>query len=176
MKRFALTLLTVTVTVAYAGSAQAVELRGKVTGHKASMGKAYSANVSQAASRVQRAQRIAETAWDVTGRVEWVDFKHDPRTQSYGRAYGAADPNTDIVMLNTRRKFSWGRLCTVVLHEYGHLAEWTDPVTGDVHSSDPFSLMYAEQFPDLHDDGVQEHLKRDDGRWVVRRAYDPRCR
>jgi hypothetical protein len=173
------TLLVVLVIFA---AGEAVAHADRMTG-RATTSKAHLPNTGAAlprvanSTRVSRAVSIASSAWGVTARVEWTNFRTDPRTRGYGqgRAYGAADPNTGVVMLNVRRApFAWCRLVTVLLHEFGHIAGWTDPVTGDVHSSDPFSLMYPEQFPDLRDDGLQEHL-RVDGRWVVRPAYDSRC-
>ena len=143
---------------------------------------------SLASADLVLAQRIAAAAWgDPCGgrvRVEVINFRRDARVHgadplTWGAAVqdGCANGNDDgVVMLNSRRTYSRGRLRTVLCHEYGHLAGWRDPVTGDVHSSDPFSLMWPDQFPSLRDDGFQEHLRRD-GHWTIRRPYaDARCR
>ena len=133
--------------------------------------------------RVTHAQAIAAAAWgdpcNGRVRVEWIDFRRDPRVPgahplTWGAASqdGCANGNDQgLVMLNARRTYTKGRLRTVLCHEYGHLAGWRDPVTGDVHSSDPFSLMWPDQFPHLWDDGSQERVQRPDGRWAVRHAY-----
>jgi hypothetical protein len=179
-------LLTVVLLLVLAPTTADAKLHGKVTGRQTvSLPRMLPAIATSA--RVQDVQQIAAGAWgDPCGgavRIEWINFRRDPRVQgahplTWGAAVqdGCVNGNSQgVVMLNARRTYSRARLCTVVLHEYGHLAGWRDPDTGDVHASDPFALMWADQFPDLHDDGAQEHLKRD-GEWVVRRAYDPRCR
>ncbi len=54
-----------------------------------------------------------------------------------GRAAGWSWEGDCTVYLNVNRRWEWPPLCTVVLHEAGHLV-------GAQHSTDPANVMYAE--------------------------------
>ena len=70
----------------------------------------------------------AQLAPDENGRATWVNPFHD---------YGDPAGNTKCaVALNTRQDWTWPKLCTVLTHEFGHLA-------GNAHSDDPHNVMYA---------------------------------
>jgi hypothetical protein len=54
------------------------------------------------------------------------------------------------VTLSDREAWPWKQLCPVLVHEYGHLAGYRDPLNpGDpFHSHDPDDIMYAFIHPD----------------------------
>ena len=53
-------------------------------------------------------------------------------------AYGNAPENRHcVVTLNSDASFDWPMLCTVMVHEYGHLS-------GQQHSPDPANVMYYQ--------------------------------
>ena len=96
---------------------------------------------------VRTAQDIARAYWGVDpcgGRIE-VSWKRQSRevnaistwsTRS-GDPYGDPANNGDCtIQLNPRAQFDWPKLCTVVVHEYGHLA-------GNDHEERPGRLMSA---------------------------------
>ena len=41
---------------------------------------------------------------------------------------------------------TWPGFCTTIVHEYGHLAGWRDPVTKGEHSNNPNSFMYGAPY------------------------------
>lgn len=52
--------------------------------------------------------------------------------------YGDGAHNTGCtVVFNTEQDWDWGKLCTIVVHELGHLA-------GHAHSADPDDVMFAD--------------------------------
>jgi hypothetical protein len=70
----------------------------------------------------------ARLAPDENGRATWTNPFHD---------YGDPAGNTRCsVALNTAQDWTWPKLCTVLTHEFGHLA-------GNSHSDDPDNVMYA---------------------------------
>ena len=96
---------------------------------------------------VRVAQQIARAHWDVDpcrGRIAiswtprerhvnaistWSTRSRDP--------YGHPAANRDCtIQLNPHARFDWPKLCTVVVHEYGHLA-------GYAHDPRPGRLMSA---------------------------------
>jgi hypothetical protein len=69
----------------------------------------------------------ARLAPDENGRATWTNPFHD---------YGDPAGNTRCsVALNTRQDWTWPKLCTVLTHEFGHLA-------GNAHSPDPNDVMF----------------------------------
>lgn len=131
---------------------------------------------------VERAKVVADKAWGhpcATVRVEWEHFRDDARLLD-PYAWGAAltlylpewrTASNCFVLLNLHyapRRWRWSRLCTVMVHEYGHLA-------GHDHSKDPFNVMYPDQHPSLRDDGEADMARRD-GRLRYVPAYFPACR
>lgn len=92
------------------------------------------------------ARRIAVAFWHrapCDGRVDVTWARLGRRTNAFSswanRAGGYADPaaNHDcVVRFNVAVRWPWPKLCTVMVHEYGHL-------TGHRHSGDPLSVMVA---------------------------------
>jgi hypothetical protein len=95
---------------------------------------------------IQRAQAIATEYWGTKpcgGAVtmEWGALDGTVNALSTWwnptSAYGNAGENSQCkVTLNVAQLFDWPELCTVIVHEYGHLA-------GQQHSTDRNSPMYA---------------------------------
>jgi hypothetical protein len=90
------------------------------------------------------AQRIARAFWHASpcdGRVTIAWVSEDPFVNASSTwrnpvsDYGAPRRNRDCrVVLNAGVRFDWPKLCSIVVHEYGHL-------TGHPHSHDPDSVM-----------------------------------
>jgi hypothetical protein len=95
---------------------------------------------------MQAAQAIAVGHWGVdpcAGAVEiaWVPLdEHVNGISSWSvtrGAYEAPEDNRDCrIELNTEMAFDWPKFCTVLVHEYGHLA-------GHPHDEHPGHLMSA---------------------------------
>lgn len=116
---------------------------------------------------------FAASTWDefpCEGRetVRWADFRDVPGLENDANAYGATDVEGCAIYLNVLQRMTTLRLCTVLRHEYGHLA-------GLTHSDDPFDLMYPNQNPSLRDDGEADMVRRN-GRFVYVPAYDAQCK
>lgn len=94
----------------------------------------------------QLAIQIAKTTWhtDPCGgqvTVEWGSLGADVNAQSSWTnpqsAYDNPELNGDCtVTFNPGADFDWKKFCTVMVHEYGHLA-------GNPHSPDPNNVMNA---------------------------------
>jgi Matrixin len=92
------------------------------------------------------ARQIADQHWsmDPCGGdvdVSWGRLPADENAESTWtnqvQDYGDAKDNTLCsVTFNVRQAWDWGKLCTVFVHEFGHLA-------GNAHSSDPDDVMFA---------------------------------
>jgi hypothetical protein len=131
-------------------------------------------NVSTAHAgwKIDRAKAIAAKAWNdpCDGNVvlRWADQPHGVHWGvMWTRGY-----DCEIGISNTR-PLAWEEFCTTLLHEYGHLAGFRDPlnVGEEWHSRNPRSVMYADN-PIVRDEGTDEH--------GVTRVYwhgvDRRCR
>jgi hypothetical protein len=96
-------------------------------------------------AEVQRAQWIAVGHWGVDpcgGQVAlvWGVLDKTLNAQSSWAnpiaAYGNSAANSDChITLNGLQSYDWPMLCTVIVHEYGHLA-------GHQHTTDPNDVMY----------------------------------
>jgi hypothetical protein len=101
-----------------------------------------SAAPAQAGSRLDRAQRIAATVWnnpcDGQVRVVWEDKP--------GGAANVAYAKDCMVSFDAHTRLSWGAFCTFMIHEYGHLANYRDPlnIKDPTHSHNPRSVMYRK--------------------------------
>ncbi|HEU4974948.1 MAG TPA: hypothetical protein VFT50_07625 [Baekduia sp.] len=94
---------------------------------------------------IRAAMAIAEDQWgiapchgDVTIAWEDLDPSLDAQAAWANPAGAYADPmrNSECeISLNPRGEWSWPKLCTIVVHESGHLA-------GRVHVDDPDDVMY----------------------------------
>jgi hypothetical protein len=92
-----------------------------------------------------RASVIARIVWhDPCGRAATLQF--GPIPDDGPDALAAADQPACRVYV-TRSNLAFPVLCTVLLHEYGHLAGFRDPTnTADPeHSDNPNSIMAATQ-------------------------------
>jgi hypothetical protein len=90
--------------------------------------------------QTDRAQAIAARLWhDPCGGA--VTLLSQPPPSPDWRAWTFPDRCT--VVLSNTRPWTWHELCPVVMHEYGHLAGYSDPLNpGDpYHSHDPRDLM-----------------------------------
>lgn len=93
---------------------------------------------------MQVAQDLAREHWGIDpcgGQVEVVWGEDEPTINARAfwtnpvATYGAADRNGACrIVLNARLAFTWAKLCTVITHEYGHLA-------GHPHGADGADVM-----------------------------------
>lgn len=94
---------------------------------------------------IVKARSIAVAYWGVTPcdgdiAVKWAALPTGVNALSTWwnqvAAYGNATGNRQcLVTLNPAESFDWPMLCTVLVHEYGHLS-------GHQHSTDPADVMY----------------------------------
>ncbi|HEU4658606.1 MAG TPA: hypothetical protein VFR97_13845 [Capillimicrobium sp.] len=99
---------------------------------------------------METAQAVARSVWGVDpcgGHVDVTWGSDDPsvNARSYWSnphaVYGFADLNQDCrIVLNGALDFSWEKFCTVLVHEYGHLAGWQHGPEGP----DVMSPVYHE--------------------------------
>jgi hypothetical protein len=95
---------------------------------------------------MQQARQIAVTHWgmnpcegDVT--ISWASLPAQENATStwvnpFHDYYDAKDNTLCGVEFNISQDWDWPKLCTVFVHEFGHLA-------GNPHSDDPNDVMYA---------------------------------
>jgi hypothetical protein len=93
----------------------------------------------------QAARQIAIEHWAMTpchGDVDigWGKLPGDENAESTWtnqyQDYGDPEHNTLCsVTFNTKQNWDWPKLCTVLAHEFGHLA-------GNAHSADPGDVMF----------------------------------
>jgi hypothetical protein len=95
---------------------------------------------------MQQARQIAVAHWgmnpckgDVT--ISWGTLPVEENATSmwvnpFQDYYDAKDNTLCSVEFNVRQDWDWPKLCTVFVHEFGHLA-------GNPHSDDPNDVMYA---------------------------------
>jgi len=95
---------------------------------------------------MQQARQIAVAHWgmnpcegDVT--ISWASLPVQENATStwvnpFQDYYDAKDNTLCTVAFNVRQDWDWPKLCTVFVHEFGHLA-------GNPHSDDPNDVMYA---------------------------------
>jgi hypothetical protein len=94
---------------------------------------------------IQTARQVAAEHWSriaCHGDVEisWGRLRDDQNAEStwtnQRSDFGDPDHNTLCsIVLNRSQDFDWPKLCTVLVHEFGHL-------DGNDHSADPASLMF----------------------------------
>jgi Matrixin len=113
------------------------------TARAASPGPAQQWPVGGPAMQQARAIAVAHWGLDPCGGdvdVSWGSLPADENANSVWtnpyQDYGDAKDNTLCsVTFNTRQDWDWDKLCTVFVHEFGHLA-------GNPHSSDPDDVMF----------------------------------
>jgi hypothetical protein len=99
-----------------------------------------------------RAQAIAATLWhDPCGGKVTLDSAPPP--DPGWRAWTYRDGCT--IVLSNVRPWKWEELCPVLMHEYGHLAGYTDPANpaDPHHSHDPDDIMWPVEHYDARCDG-----------------------
>ena len=96
---------------------------------------------------IQQARQIADAHWgmdpcggDVAiawGKLPVAENARSTWTNQF-QDYGDPEHNTlcDVVF-NSRQDWDWPKLCTIFMHEFGHLA-------GFDHSTDPGDVMFAD--------------------------------
>jgi hypothetical protein len=96
---------------------------------------------AQAGWKIDRAKAIAAKVW------------HDPCngdvTISWGYTYDAvAYAGNCAIVLDEDTTTDFVSLCSTIIHEYGHLAGFTDPTNTEdpYHSSNPNSIMHQDTF------------------------------
>ena len=98
--------------------------------------------VADADWKIDRAKAVAAKAWNdpCPGRVQ-VLFA-PPKQPSW---LASTIKGYCQVTLSDREAWPWKQLCPVLVHEYGHLAGYRDPLnpSDPFHSHDPSDIMYA---------------------------------
>jgi hypothetical protein len=101
---------------------------------------ALPAAVARADWQTDRAQLIAATAWGdpCPGRVT-LRLAAPPQTTWRAWTYQWQC----LIELSNIQPWKWKELCPVLVHEYGHLAGYTDPLNprDPYHSHDPKDIM-----------------------------------
>jgi hypothetical protein len=98
--------------------------------------------VADADWKIDRAKAVASKAWNdpCPGRVQilYAPPKQPSWLASTIKGYCQ-------VTLSNREAWPWKQLCPVLVHEYGHLAGYRDPLnpSDPFHSHDPNDIMYA---------------------------------
>jgi hypothetical protein len=95
--------------------------------------------------RIDRATAIANVVWHdpCSGQVALI---WKPTDQD------AADVEHCAVWLDSREPLEWPEFCTIIIHEYGHLARFSDPLnpSDPDHSHSAASVMYGGWGPSKH--------------------------
>ena len=98
--------------------------------------------VADADWKIDRAKAVAAKAWNdpCPGRVQILYAP--PKQPSW---LASAIKGYCQITLSDSEAWPWKQLCPVLVHEYGHLAGYRDPLNpGDpFHSHDPNDIMYA---------------------------------
>lgn len=124
---------------------------------------------AQAGWQTQRATAIADIAWNHPCdnlHVEWQD-----QTYAGDSAWSATNGHCAAIINRSNGPLEFEELCSLVIHETGHLAGYHDPTntTDPAHSANPRSVMSAEtNF--VH--SVQTVDKRTESHWT---GVDKRC-
>lgn len=104
------------------------------------------ATPAQAGWKIDRATAIARVVWHHPCE-DHVTLKWGGADMDGGDALAEADPAQCTIWLvdYSRYAMDWPVFCTTVIHEYGHLAGYRDPLnTGDpYHSHNADSVMSA---------------------------------
>ncbi len=108
--------------------------------------------VADADWKIDRGKAVAAKAWydPCPGRVQIL---HAPPLQPDWLA--STVKGYCQITLSDREQWPWSQLCPVLVHEYGHLAGFRDPLNpiDPHHSRDPNHIMYAFIRPDARCDG-----------------------
>lgn len=103
--------------------------------------------VADADWKIDRAKAVASAAWNdpCPGRVEIL---YAPPQQPSWLA--STIKGYCRITLSDQEPWPWTQLCPVLVHEYGHLAGYRDPLnpSDPSHSHDPNDIMFAFVHPD----------------------------
>ena len=109
------------------------------------------AGTARADWQTDRAQAMAAKLWDnpCGGQVTlWSVAPPEPSWRAW------TYPQQCTIALSNTRPWKWTELCPVMLHEYGHLAGYTDPLnpSDPTHSHDPGDIMWPFEHYDARCD------------------------
>lgn len=120
-----------------------------------------------ASSRVLAAQAIAQQKWGTVCGTSPVTVRHGvippDRVAQAAYNYGNLGPDNPLgyyacrITIGLNQVLPWSNFCTMLVHEYGHLAGWRAPKSQEymrqapdgsfsidhMHSRNPRSLMFA---------------------------------
>jgi hypothetical protein len=98
--------------------------------------------VADADWKIDRAKAVAAKAWNDPCPARVQILYAAPKQPSW---LASTIKGYCQVTLSDREAWPWKQLCPVLVHEYGHLAGYRDPLNpGDpFHSHDPGDIMYA---------------------------------
>jgi hypothetical protein len=119
--------------------------------------------------RLDRAQAIANIVWDAPcgghPTITWVALGDSGVAAN-------ADPDACLIRFDVNHKTVWPEFCTRLIHEFGHLARYRDPlnVSDPGHSHNPRSVMFHISY------GLIAAKDTVSGRQVTRPVADARCR
>jgi hypothetical protein len=103
--------------------------------------------------QTDRAQAIAAKVWNdpCAGHVT-LGYATPPSTDWRAWTFTAT---CTILLSDQPPAWRWTELCPVLMHEYGHLAGYTDPLnpSDPTHSHDPDSIMWPYEHYDARCDG-----------------------
>lgn len=111
----------------------------------------FGAGTARADWQTDRAQAMGAKLWNNPCNGQVKLWSTDPPQPSW-RAWTYAKLCT--VALSNTRPWQWKELCPVLLHEYGHLAGYSDPLnpSDPSHSHDPDDIMYPFEHYDARCD------------------------
>lgn len=113
------------------------------------MAMAFLPATANAGWKLNRAKAIAAIVWhhpcDDHVTVGWADLSGVPVDSVDTAAAAAANVALCRVTFSVDRSMTWDEFCTSMIHEYGHLAGYRDPLNiGDpYHSHSAWSVMFA---------------------------------
>jgi hypothetical protein len=111
----------------------------------------FGAGTARADWQTDRAQAMAAKLWNdpCSGQVKlWPTSPPQPSWRAW------TYPKLCTIALSNTRPWQWNELCPVMLHEYGHLAGYTDPANpkDPSHSHDPDDIMWPFEHYDVRCD------------------------
>jgi hypothetical protein len=104
--------------------------------------------VARADWQTERAEAIAAKLWG-NPCAGAVTVRSEAPPEPDWRAWTYAQTCT-VVLSNRPPKWQWDELCPILMHEYGHLAGYRDPLNpaDPFHSHDPRDIMWPYEHYD----------------------------
>lgn len=101
----------------------------------------FGTGIARADWQTDRAQAVAAKLWNnpCAGQVKlWSTNPPQPSWRAW------TYPRLCTIALSNTKPWQWDELCPVMMHEYGHLAGYTDPLnpSDPSHSHDPDDIMW----------------------------------